>query len=312
MRRRSFLKAGLELTAAAPAVLAANAAPPEKKYQNGASLWPLCINTSTIRPATLKDKIRIAAEAGYDGIEPWIDELEEHEAAGGDLKSLGREIRDRGLFVPNIIGLWDSMPADKDAWQKSLATTRRRMRMSADVGAEHVAAIPAPDRADFDLKWGAERYRDLLKIGREEFGIIVACEFVGFLKGIHRLGLAAAIALDADDPDACLICDTFHLYRGGSGFNGLSQLGPKFIADFHWNDVPADPPREQLGDEHRIYPGDGILPLRQVLGELLTIHYTGPLSLETFNREHWKQDPALVAKTGLAKMREQVTSVVNK
>jgi 2-keto-myo-inositol isomerase len=309
MDRRRFLKAGVGL-GTVPAVLGARYAPPDKKYQKGASIWPLCLNTSTIRPSPLKDKIRIAAEAGYDGIEPWMDELEKHEAEGGDLKALGREIRDRGLFVPNVVGLWDSIPADKEAWERSLAATRRRMRMAAAVGSRHVASIPAPDRADFDLKWGAERYRDLLKMGRDEFGMIVACEFVGFMKGINRLGLAAAIALDADDTDACLICDTFHLYRGGSGFHGLDHLAPGFIADFHWNDVPADPPREQLGDKHRIYPGDGILPLKQVLAQLAAIKYTGPLSLEMFNREYWKQDPAVVAKTGLTKMREQVATVL--
>ena len=311
MDRRLFLKAGMGL-ATVPTALVASAALAEKKYQKGDSPWPLCLNTSTIRPTPLKEKIRVTAEAGYDGIELWIDDLEKHEAEGGDLKAIGAEIRDRGLFVPNVVGLWDSIPADKDAWEKSLVATRRRMRMSAAVGSTHVASIPAPDRASFDLKWGAERYRDLLKIGREEFGIIVACEFVGFMKGISRIGLASAIALDADDPDACLICDTFHLYRGGSGFHGLRQLAPGFIADFHWNDVPADPPREQLGDEHRIYPGDGILPLKHVLSDLAAINYAGPLSLEMFNHEHWKQDPAIVAKTGLAKLREQVASVVGK
>ena len=309
MDRRSLLKAGIGL-AAVPAALAASAVSAEKKHQKGASPWPLCLNTSTIKPTPLKDKIRVTADAGYDGIELWIDDLEKYEAEGGDLKTLGAEIRDRGLFVPNIIGLWNSIPADKDAWEKSLVATRRRMRMAAAVGSTHVAAIPGPDRADFDLKWGAARYHDLLEIGREEFGIIVAFEFVGFLKGINRIGLASAIALDADDPDACLICDTFHLYRGGSGFHGLRQLAPEFIADFHWNDVPANPPREQLGDQHRIYPGDGILPLVQVLSDLIAIGYAGPLSLEMFNREHWKQDPAIVAKTGLAKMRVQVALVV--
>jgi 2-keto-myo-inositol isomerase len=296
--------------AAVPATMAVAVGPAAKKYQKGTSPWPLCLNTSTIRPAPLQDKIRIAAEAGYDGIEIWIDELEKHEAGGGNLKTLGAEIRDRGLFVPNVIGLWDSMPADKTAWEQSLVATRRRMRMAAAVGSKHVAAIPAPDRVDFDLRWGADRYRDLLRTGREEFGLIVACEFVGFLKGINRIGLASAIALDADDPDACLIRDTFHLYRGGSGFHGLRHLAPGFITDFHWNDVPAHPPREQLGDEHRIYPGDGILPIKQVLIDLLAIHYTGPLSLEMFNRQHWKQDPAVVAKTGLARMQKQVASVV--
>ncbi len=133
MRRRSFLKAGVGL-ATIPAILGANAVPAEKKFQKGASPWPLCLNTSTIRPTPLKDKIRVAAAAGYDGIELWIDELEKYEAEGGDLKALGAEIRNRGLFVPNVVGLWDSIPADRDAWEKSLVATRRRMRMSAAVG----------------------------------------------------------------------------------------------------------------------------------------------------------------------------------
>ena len=307
MDRRTFLQAGAG-TGLALAAASANAAQP-KKYQEGVSPWPIALNTSTIRPASLDDKINIAAETGYDAIELWVNELEQFEAHDGDLASLGKVIRDRGLFVPNVIGLWGCMPATEEAWEASLEGTRNRMRLAAAIGSKHVAAIPSPDRADFDLKWGADRYRDLLKMGRDEFGILVAFEFVGFLKGVHRLGQACAIALDADDPDACLIADTFHLYRGGSGFEGIRHLDGDFIADFHWNDVPAQPPRDQLGDEHRIYPGDGILPLKKVLAHLKAINYRGPLSLELFNREHWKQDPKQVAETGLQKMRELIASV---
>lgn len=313
MNRRSFLKfsAGAGFASAAAPLAATAATAPDaapKMYQGGASPWPICINSSVIRPTPLADKIRIAAETGYDGIELWINDLEEYEAAGGSLKDLGAEIRGRGLFIPNIIGLWSCMPAVQDEWEQSLPATRERMRRAAEVGSLHVAAIPAPDRPDFDIKWGADRYRDLLKIGREEYNIVVAFEFVGFLKGIHRLGQAAAIALDADDPHACLVADTFHLYRGGSGFEGIRHLNSDFIAVFHWNDVPANPPREELGDEHRIYPGDGILPLKRALQLLTAIDYRGPLSLETFNREHWAQDPALIAKTGLEKMRTLIAA----
>lgn len=301
MDRRTFLQTGLGAGLALTAATAS--AQSEKTYQGGKSQWPITINSSTIRPTPLKDKIRVAAEAGYDGIELWVNELEEFESAGGDLKALGAEIRDKGLFVPNIIGLWDSMPMEQEAWEKSLEATRRRMRMSSAVGSIHVAAIPAPDRADFDLKLGAQRYRELLRIGREEFNLIVACEFVGFMSGVHRLGQGSAIALDADDATACLVADTFHLYRGGSGFEGLRHLNGDFIAVFHWNDVPADPPREKLADEHRIYPGDGILPLKRAFELLRIINYRGPISLEMFNRKHWEQDPLTVAKTGIEKIR---------
>ncbi len=311
MNRRRFLQIGAGTTLLAGA---ASAQTPNsdttRKYQGGASPWPIVLNASTIRPAPLKDKIRVAAEAGYDGIELWVNELEQHESQGGKVQDLASEIKDRGLFVPNVIGLWDSMPMEEDAWKKSLEATRNRMRLAAGAGSKHVAAIPAPDRADFDLKCGADRYRELLKIGREEFNIIVACEFVGFLKGVHRLGQGAAIALDADDPDACLVADTFHLYRGGSGFEGIRLLSGNFIAVFHWNDLPAAPPREELGDKHRIYPGDGILPLKKAMQYLNEIGYKGPLSLEMFNEEHWKQDPKLVADTGLRKIREQIAAAL--
>ena len=121
---------------------------------------------------------------------------------------------------------------------------------------------------------------------------------------------AAAIAIDAGDPDACLIADTFHLFRGGSGFDGLRHLSGSFIADFHWNDVPAAPPRTEQGDKHRIYPGDGILPLVKLLKDLRAIDYTGPLSLEMFNEEHYKQDPKLVAETGRRKMLDLIEAAM--
>jgi 2-keto-myo-inositol isomerase len=315
MDRRRFLRgaAGSSLLLGAAATALGEGeldapAPQKPAYQEGVSRWPLALNTSTIRPASLQDKIRIAAEVGYDAIELWMDDLERHEREGGDLKELARQIGDKGLALPNVIGLWDSLPAGQEQWEAKLPETRERMRRAADVGSRFVAAIPTPDRADFDLKEGAGRYRELLKAGREDYGITVAFEFVGFFKGIHRLGQAASIALDANDPDACLIADTFHLYRGGSGFDGLRHLQGSFIANFHWNDAPGDPPREQLRDRHRLYPGDGVLPLKKLLADLKAIGYEGALSLELFRREHWDQDPSVVAETGLRKMRELIAS----
>lgn len=313
-KRRDFIKAcGLGMFAATSYPVIA-AEPQEikevpssdKKYQGGISPWQLILNTSTIRPATLQDKIRIASETKWDGIEPWSSELEDYEKQGGNLKDLGKQIKDLGLIVPNVIGLWDSMPDGEDSFKASLEATRNRMKMASDIGSIHVAAIPAPDRENIDLKWCSRCYKELLKIGEEEYGIRVAIEFVGFFKGVHRFGQACAIAIDADDSRACIIADTFHLFRGGSGFSGLELVQGKLIAHFHWNDVPGDVPREKQGDEHRLYPGDGILPLKDTVKVLKKIGYTGCLSLELFNREHWKQDPKIVAANGLKKMQECV------
>ena len=304
--RRSFLAAAAAVVPAAQ--LAHGESKPIQRRQNGLSPWPLTLNTSTIRPASLEEKVRVTAATGWDGIEPWINELEEYENEGGDLKELARRITDLGLYVPNVIGLWSCMPDTQEAYEESLTATRERMRRAAAVGSLYVAAIPAPDRVDFDLKWGAEMYRDLMRIGREDYGIKVAFEFVGFLKGVHRFGQACAVAMDANDAEACLIMDTFHLFRGGSGFNAVQHVQGSFIADFHWNDVPGDIPREEQGDEHRIYPGDGILPLTQALRDLKAIGYERTLSLELFNRAHWEQPPEKIAAEGRDKMLACITA----
>ena len=115
MERRKFISlgavAGIAGIASADIALAGTAdiQKKEKRYQKGKSPWPVCLDTATIRPASLKEKVRIAAKAGYDAIEPWDGELQKFEADGGNLKDLGKEIRDSGLFVPSVSGFWNAL-----------------------------------------------------------------------------------------------------------------------------------------------------------------------------------------------------------
>ncbi len=109
------------------------------------------------------------------------------------------------------------------------------------------------------------------------------------------------------NPKACVLADVFHLYKGGSEPQGMRLLGPGAIQMLHMNDYPDNPPRERIDDGSRLYPGDGVAPLTDILRAL---HATGGqkiLSIELFNRAYWSQDALTVAKTGLAKMKEVVT-----
>ena len=147
MRRRNFLK----LSALTGTLLVSNSKLNFSKQNNKIkNPWPICLNTSTIRPASLETKIEAASKAGYDGIEMWINELEDYEKNGGNLKELGQQIIEKNLYVPNIIGLWDCMPMDEKDFSESLTATKERMRRAADVGSKYIAAIPAPDRKELD------------------------------------------------------------------------------------------------------------------------------------------------------------------
>ncbi|MEO0476736.1 MAG: sugar phosphate isomerase/epimerase [Planctomycetota bacterium] len=276
---------------------------PTNRYQNGRSPWPICLDFATIRPSSTEDKVRIAAEAGYDAIEPWEGDLNKFEQEGGDLKDLGKRIKDMGLFVPSVIGLWGAIPATREAFDKSLEATRRRMRQAADVGAEHIQVVPQPKRPweDFDPQWAAERYRELIEIGINDYNIKPALVFVEFLPGVKRMGQAAAIAIDADHPEAKIIPDVFHMLIGDSGFNGLKHLNGDFMAIFQFNDAPKDMAVADMKDKDRVYPGDGILPLPEILRDLNATGYKGCISLELYNPNYWEQNHLDVAKTGLEK-----------
>src|SRR5215469_14158821 len=67
------------------------------------------LNTSTIRGQNLSivDEIAIAAKAGYQAMEPWLDELERYAANGGSLEDLGKRFRDAGISVESAIGFFE-------------------------------------------------------------------------------------------------------------------------------------------------------------------------------------------------------------
>jgi len=278
----------------------------DRPWQGGRSPWPLCLDTATIRPASLEDKVRIAAEAGFDALEPWEGELKEWERSGRSLEDLRKRIEDAGLFVPSVIGLWDAIPATQEEWERNLVASRDRMRMASAIGSRNVQVIPGPAREDFDLRWAADRYRDLLRIGLEEYDLRPAMVFVEFLPGAKTMGRASAIALDADHPRAAIIPDVFHMHIGGSGFQGLKHIGGDFIAIFQFNDAPAEPGLEDLEDKHRVFPGDGILPLEEILRDLHGTGFRDCVSLELYNPSYWERDLLGVATEGHRKTLETI------
>ncbi len=142
----------------------------------------------------------------------------------------------------------------------------------------------------------------ILELG-DQIGVVPEAEIWGPSKTLSRLGEAAFVAIEAHHPKACILPDVYHLYRGGSDFGSIGLLGPKSFFVLHCNDYPAQPPRSQLTDADRVYPGDGAAPLGELLSALSRGGFTVTLSLELFNRKLWAQDPLEVARTGLEKMK---------
>jgi sugar phosphate isomerase/epimerase len=268
-----------------------------------------CLNTSTIREQklTIVQEVELAAKVGYQAIEPWIRELDEFVQSGGSLKDLGKRIQNLGLAVPSAIGFAEWIVDDETKRKKGLEEAKRSMDLLRQIGGMRMAAPPvgATNQADLNLLKAAERYRALLELG-VQMGVIPEVEVWGFSKSLGRLGETMFVALECGHPAACILPDVYHLYKGGSDFTGLKLLAGTSFHVFHINDYPAAPGRSEITDAYRVYPGDGVAPLTMILRDLRVMGFRGCLSLELFNRDYWKQDAALVARTGLAKMKAAV------
>lgn len=266
-----------------------------------------CFNTSTIRGQKLSivEEIDIASQAGYQAIEPWINEIEAYVQQGGSLPDLKKRIADCGLTVESAIGFAEWIVDDEARRTKGLEHARRDMDLVQQIGGKRIAApaAGATEVVTTDYLKIAERYRALLAIG-DHIGVVPQVEVWGFSKTLTRLGQAAMVAIESGHPQACILPDIYHLYKGGSDFTGLKLLNGSGVHIFHVNDYPAKPPRAAIKDSDRVYPGDGIAPVVDVLRTLREIGFSGHLSIELFNPTYWQQDPLAVARTAITKMKE--------
>lgn len=268
-----------------------------------------CLNMSTVRGQKLSvpDQVDLAAKAGYDAIEPWMGDLRNYEMGGGSLKDLAKRIADHGLKVDSAIGFAEWIVDDDARRAKGLEQAKLDMALIKSIGGTHIAAPPAgaTKQTDLNLFKAAERFGKLVELG-VSMEVIPQAEVWGFSTTLSKLGETMLVAVESKQPQACILPDVYHLYKGGSDFSGLRLVAGSAIHCFHMNDYPADPPRGTIADKDRVYPGDGIAPLTEILTTLFANGFTGTLSLELFNPEYWKQDPILVARTGLEKMKAAV------
>ncbi|QDT30552.1 Inosose isomerase [Gimesia panareensis] len=308
LNRREMLAAAGGLLTAGLATTPAAAATPARK-RSAAEPFAYCFNTSTVRGQKLGivEQINLTSQAGYDAIEPWMRDIDQYVTEGGSLQDLRKRIEDAGLTVESAIGFAQWIVDDPAQRKAGLEQAKRDMDTLQQIGGIRIAAPPtgATKQSDLDLFAAAKRYRALLELG-DQMQVIPQVEVWGFSESLSRLGESMFVAIESGHPKACLLPDVYHIYKGGSDFNGLGLLSGSAIQVFHVNDYPADPPRETINDADRVYPGDGVAPLTEIFRMIHKAGFRGVLSLELFNREYWEQDPLAVAKTGLRKTREAV------
>ena len=298
--RRELLFASGTAAGAALLTSTVSAAKPAKKK------FEFSLNMSTImgQKLGLIKELEVASAAGYQHCEIWVPTLEAYLKSGGKLSEAKKRIDDLGIKIQNAIGFAQWIVDDEATRKQGVEQMKREMGMLAELGCFRTAAPPmgATKEAGLDLRRAAERYRAILDIG-VSIGVTPQLEMWGHSKNLNRVADVLFVAAEAGQPNAKLLLDVFHLYKGESSIDCLHLVGENSIDVFHVNDYVTSIKPTSITDGDRIYAGDGEAPIKEIIKRLKPSEKPVILSLELFNKELWAQDPLKVAKMGLEKLK---------
>ncbi|WP_205589775.1 sugar phosphate isomerase/epimerase family protein [Mucilaginibacter celer] len=264
------------------------------------------LNMSTIRGHSLGfvKELEVAAKAGFASVEIWIDTLQTYLKGGGSVTEAKKIIDGLGLKIEDAIGFAPWLVDDEAARKKGLEQLQQEMEMLAKIGCHRIAAPPAGITKGpvLDLDVVTERYLTILKMG-EQTGVMPQLEMWGGSQNLKHISQVLYVAAQTGNANARVLLDVFHIFKGGSSVESLDYVGHHALDIFHVNDYPAGINPEVISEPDRIYCGDGVAPLKQILQKVKNVERPLVISFEVFNKSYYAQDALTVAKTALAKMK---------
>ena len=259
----------------------------------------LALNGATTMRADLATDLQAAKTAGFNYLEIWAAKLRAFlkERPATELRDLFAE---SGLAPLSINSIEHITFREPHAYESIKHQCEELSSIAAAVNCPCVVVVPG--RLP---KGGAARANviaESVKVLNElcdiaaAHNVSLAFEFLGQPDcSVPTLDLAHEIVREVNRKNLGLVIDSFHFYAGNSAFEMIEALDPELIQIFHINDA-EDLPRTQLEDRHRLLPGLGILPLKQILAAFRKIGYDKVASVEIFRPEYWEQDPFTLAR----------------
>jgi 2-keto-myo-inositol isomerase len=259
----------------------------------------IALNGATTMRAVLETDFAAAKAAGFDYVEIWAAKLRkflEHETTDG----LNNLIAETGVPPLSINSIEHVTFRDPPAYESIKAECEELSRIAAKIGCPFIVVVPGklPETNASRAAVVDESVRVLSELCdiAARHDVALAFEFLGQTNcSVQTLDLAHEIVRAANRPNLGLVIDSFHFYAGGSTIEMIEGVDPKLIYVFHINDA-EDLPREQLLDKHRLLPGLGILPLREMIAAFRKIGYDKVASVEIFRPEYWDRDPFDLAR----------------
>lgn len=232
------------------------------------------------------DFVALAGQAGYDAIDVELDPVRQ---AG---ITATRELLARNRLKPACCGVPTEFRKDESTFKAGMANLDEYARLAAELDCPRMATWVPPayetprDQMRETLR---RRFTEIAK-ALAGHGVRLGLEFISPLH-LRQSGhpcvwqMADMLALCHEcGENVGLLLDCWHWHHDPEHtVQAIVDVGRERIVTVHLNDS-ADLPPEQIRDNQRLLPGEGVIDLKGFLGALRTVGYQDAVTLEVFGR----------------------------
>ena len=293
-------RSALGLLAAAPGLLKASAQRAESSPHSSRTMF-LALNSVLVSGRVpWPDFPRLAAQVGFPGCDVMLgpamkEGVEATNKLYADLK-----------LRPGAIDFPVEFRKDEATFKASLPKLEQSAPFAKAIGCPRMVTyiMPSSNTPKDELRRiYKQRFTECARIlARSD--VRLGLEFLGPLhlremyphEFIWRMNDMLEFAKECG-PNVGLLLDVWHWYHAGASTQDIINAGRKRIVHVHFSDSPNLPP-EQIRDNQRLLPGQGVINLVGFLHALQKIGYNDAVSVEVFGAGLNKMTPEKAARLG--------------
>lgn len=264
-----------------------------------ASYWTITGDTypgaqSEISPYTLQERAEAASKAGWRGMGlVYSDIVHSIEKLG--LPTVRQIFQDNGMKHLEVEFLIDwHLACERRSVSDRMC--KELLDIAADVGATRLkCAAGLFEEGDVDVPLMRDSFA-ILCDKAAEYNVNVAIEFLPF-SSVNTIDKALAVS-EGVRPNGGLMVDSWHIARGGMGFDEISKIPLELIKGVEIDDADLALVGDVFNDSthHRKCCGEGQLDLPHFVQAILDTGYRGPWGVELISAELRKLPLDVVAK----------------
>ena len=245
----------------------------------------------------LADKLAAAAEAGFDGIEIFENDLTYFDGKPEDARELAASL---GLEIIALQPFRDFEGLPEPLRTRAFDRARRKFDLMHRLGTKLllVCSSVSPDAVD-DMARVAADLHELGELAQAQ-GITVGFEALCWGRHINDYRQAWEAVRRADHPSVGVILDTFHALARKCPIDGIAEIPGEKIVLVQTADAPGiEMDLLFLSRHYRCFPGQGDLPVIEMMRAIAGTGYAGPISHEIFSDEFRAGSAKQVAIDGM-------------